>query len=385
MSDSSINILYVITDLEVGGVPLHLHRLVKAVRERGFNASVVSLAPPGPVSQTLQSEGVAVYSCHGRGGWDFRVLKRLARLIGEIQPDIIHSFLFHANVATRWAARRARFPGDRVVCEIQTVEVERRRHLWIDRWSHRGCRFTIGNSPSVINHLATRAGIPSDRLRLVRGGVDPERYRDVQAVDRSTLGVPEEAAMILWVGRFDPVKGLDFLIDAFQAVTQDARSAVRAKVDFHLVLTGDGPCRVPLLKRVKSMSLDDHVHCLGSRSDVPSLLKTADLFVLPSRTEGLPNALLEAMAAGCSIITTDVPGCHDLIDNETNGLLVPYGDTTALAQAIERMLMDRALAGRLADRARSTVSEHWHINQMFQSYVEIYHEMMSAHESLQES
>lgn len=361
--------MYVITDLEIGGVPLHLHRLIKAMRERGYESSVVSLATPGPVTDLLHADGVKVYSCDGRGGLDFRVPGRLSRFFQQIEPDIIHSLLFHANIASRWSARKIGFPKDRVICEIQTVEVERKWHLWVDGWTYKGCRFTIGNSPSVINHLAAKAGIAEENLRLVRGGIDPNAFRDVQAIDRSTLGVLDGAPMILWAGRFDPVKGLDFLIDAFYEVSRQS--------DAHLVLAGDGPTRAQMLDRIHAISMEDRVHCLGSRDDVPSLLKTADLFVFPSRTEGLPNALLEAMSSKCPIVTTDVPGCRDLIQHESNGLLVSYDDTQALTDAMMRMLKDRVLADLLADCAYQSVVDHWHIDQTYNRYAEIYRELMA--------
>lgn len=365
-----MHIVYVITDLLVGGVPLHLHRLVGEMRQRGYGVSVISIAKLGLVAEKIQSDGVKVYSCEACCGWDVRVVRRLANVFRELKPDIVHSFLFHANVATRWAAKRVEIPANRVVCEIQTVEVERRWHLWVDRFTHRRCRFTIGNSPSVIQHLHAHAKIPQEKLRLIRGGIDPEKFLRVEPADRSSLNIPPDAKMILWAGRLDPVKGLDCLLDAFHSITRHTEA--------HLVLAGDGPLRYHLIDRVKTLSLQDRVHMPGSRDDVPSLMKAADLFVFPSRTEGLPNALLEAMACNCSIITTDVPGCGDLIQHEINGLLVPYGDTNALATSISLLLEDRALAKKLAGEAVSSVINDWHINQTYDAYEAVYQEITTV-------
>ncbi len=365
-----MHIVYVITDLNVGGVPLHLHRLVSVMLDRGYRASVISMAKPGPVAEKLKADGVEVYSCEACCGWDIRVVRRLADLLRKLQPDIVHSFLFHANVASRWAARRVDIPANSVVCEIQTVEMERRWHLWVDRFTHGGCRFTIGNSPSVIQHLHTHAKIPQEQLRLVRGGIDPDKFQQVNPTDRSSLNIPSGAKMILWAGRLDPVKGLDNLLDAFHNVTR--------QTDAHLVLAGDGPLRSQLVNRVKTLSLNDRVHLLGLRDDVPSLMKAADLFVFPSRTEGLPNALLEAMASHCPIITTDVPGCRDLIEHDVNGLLVTYDDTKALADSITQLLEDRALAKKLAEKAAASVINDWHIDQTYNAYEAVYNEIATV-------
>jgi glycosyltransferase involved in cell wall biosynthesis len=126
------------------------------------------------------------------------------------------------------------------------------------------------------------------------------------------------------------------------------------------------------------MSLSSHVHLLGARSDVPALLRAADVFAFPSRTEGLPNALLEAMAASCAIVTTDVPGCRDLIRDEENGLAVPHGNAGALASAIRRLLDERPLAARLGAAAAATVERDWHVKKTYAAYEDVYKEMLGT-------
>lgn len=365
MNTSDLDILYVITDLEVGGVPLHLLRLAHAMRERGWRLAVISLAREGPVGERLRDAGIAVDSCAGRGGWDWRVISRLKRLIAEKRPRLVHSLLFHANLAARYACRSAGIPASRLLCEIQTVELERRWHLVIDALTYRRCRLTIGNSPSVIEHLARRARIPRERLHLIRGGIDPSPYASANPVDRDTLGIHDDDPIVLWVGRLDPVKGLDFLCDAFGRMVSGRPG--------HLILVGDGPERDKLRKRIENeKQTRDHVHLLGRRDDVPALLRTADMFVLPSRTEGLPNAMLEAMAAGCPVVTTDVPGCRDLVTDGQTGLMVPFGDISRLAAALRVILDDSALAERLAHNARHEVSANWHIDRMLDEYERLY-------------
>ena len=395
MSSAPVRILYVITDLNLGGVPLHLCRMVQAMRTKGFAPTVVSLAKldrrqalqseprasaraDSPDSTELQFSGVAtvsladqlrqdgveVFSCGGIGGWDVRILPKLTRLVRAIQPDVVHSLLFHANIAARMAVYEAGLPSQNLICEIQTVEVERRWHLLVDRWTHRGCRLTVGNSPSVVEHLHKQARIPSSRLHLVRGGVDPGPLRSASPAERDSLGVPADAPMVLWVGRLDPVKGLDLLIDAFATVARDSKA--------HLLLAGGGPIERHLIERIADHRLANRVRLLGPRRDVASLLKTADVFVLPSRTEGLPNSLLEAMAVGCPIVTTDVPGCRDLINHRQSGLLVPYGDVDRLASSILQLITDKPLAAKLGTAAQAAIDQSWHIDQTMNEYARLY-------------
>ena len=158
-----MRILHVITDLNTGGVPLHLLRLARYLTEQGETVSVVSLSPPGPVSHLLSEAGVATRSCEAAGPWDWRVIDRLASIIGEVRPGIVHSLLFHANIAARFACVLAGFDRRRLICEIQTVEIERRWHLPLEGVTQGLCRWVVGNSPAVVEHLAARAHILRSR------------------------------------------------------------------------------------------------------------------------------------------------------------------------------------------------------------------------------
>jgi glycosyltransferase involved in cell wall biosynthesis len=362
----TFHILYVITDLLRGGVPLHLARLACEMVRRGHRCTVVSLAPDGPVGDLLRNGGVEVVSCQAAGKFDIRVFSRLATLIREKQPDIVHALLFHANLASRISAMICSFPSSRVINEVQTVEFERRWHLRVDALTHSACRCIVGNSPSVVDHLATHACIPPSQLRLIWGGVDVERICSATPIDRTSIGLPQNAMMILWVGRLDPVKGLDDLIPAFKNLDP--------RLNAHLVLVGDGAYRDRLNKLI-----DGHrrIHMPGSRNDVPSLLAAADLFVFPSYTEGLPNALMEAMGAGLPVVATNVPGCRDLVTHNQTGLLVPPHApeelTTAMHQALSRPDLGQAAA--------TYISKHHRIEQCFDAYEQLYGETLGCPES----
>lgn len=368
MSPLSPLILFVITDLEIGGVPLHLSRLAPAMRARGFRVAVVSLAPIGPVGDILRQQGIDVSTCAGCCGLDFRVIPRLGQLLDEFHPAIIHSFLFHANQAARIAAMLGGFPSGHLIAEIQTVEVERRWHLWVDRMMHRCSRLTIANSLSVMDHLHHHGRIPRERLRLVRGGIDVERITNAPAMDRPSLGLALDDRLILWAGRLDPVKGLDVLLRAIHQLDPIHRA--------QLFLVGDGPERDGLERLMNQLEIQDRVRFLGSRSDVPSLLLAADLFVFPSRTEGLPNALLEAMAAGLPIVTADVAGCRDLIEHHRTGWLVPFGNPAALAGAMAELLRNREFARQLGLAAQHEVRTKWNLVATWNDYEAIYREIL---------
>lgn len=362
-----MRILHVITDLRTGGVPLHLYRLARHLHERGDQVRVVSLSPPGPVTGLLGQAGVAVGACDAAGWWDARVFPRLAAAIRTFRPQVVHALLFHANLAARVACPLAGVDPRRLICEIQTVEIERRWHLAVDRLTQGGCRLVVGNSPAVIEHLARRAGIARSRLRLIRGGVDAEAIATARPLDRAELGLHPGTPLVLWVGRLDPIKGLDVLLDAV--------TIARHQHAVQLAIVGDGPLAGELGRAIRAGGLGDVVHLLGARHDVPRLLRTADVFCFPSRTEGLPNALIEAMAAGLPVVTTNAPGCRDLVEHGRTGWLVPVDDARAAGAALVRLLRDPALASRLGAAAAGHVSRNLSLKQCFENYRALYREV----------
>jgi glycosyltransferase involved in cell wall biosynthesis len=260
---------------------------------------------------------------------------------------VIHSLLFHANLAGRLVAPLAGVPWERLICEIQTVEIERPWHLRLDNLTCRLCRCEIGNSPSVIRHLRTRAHVPPGRLRCEMGGVDVEAIDRAVCSERQALGVEEGEVFVFWSGRLDPVKGFEEMLEAF-AVFVRAQPA-------KFFLAGDGPYRAMVEQIVRRTGLGGSVRLLGQRSDVPSLVKSADVFLFCSRTEGLPNALLEAMAAGLPVVATDVPGIRDVVRNGQTGRLVRSGNARAIANGLLWVITNRREATRMGERAREWV------------------------------
>lgn len=358
------SVLLVITDLEIGGVPLHLARLARSLRNAGLRVTVVSLVPPGPVARRLAADGIPVRSARAAHRLDLLAVLRLARILRQTRPALVHAFLFHANLAARLAAAIIGFPARRLLCEIQTVEIERRWHLALEALTCRLSRCTIANSPSVAAHLHRHARIPLSRLVCIPGGIDLDDF-DARAAEHSArLPVLPDRPLFVWVGRFDPIKRLDVLLDAF--------ARARPRIGGHLVLIGDGPLRESIRAHAARAGIAPHVTFAGLRDDVPAWLTRADVFVFPSAAEGMPNALLEAMAAALPIITTDAPGCRDLIQHERTGLLVPPGDSRAVADAMLRLATDPPLARRLGHAARREIQRAYRLDLCHARYLSLY-------------
>lgn len=205
----------------------------------------------------------------------------------------------------------------------------------------------VAVSEAVSARIARDLPVPAERIRVVRNGIDPGPLLDLDVRTPWDTGRRRQARL-LTLARLDVQKDLISLIDAM---------AILPDVD--LDIAGEGPERPALEARVRELGLEDRVTFLGFRDDAPALLADADVFVLPSRMEGLPLAVLEALAAARPVVATAVGGTPEVVRDGTTGLLVPPGQRVALADAVRRLLDDRALAHRMGLAGRELVErEH---------------------------
>jgi len=218
------------------------------------------------------------------------------------------------------------------------------------------------------------AGYPSQRIVRIPNGVSVGPLRDAtrQAKAREALAeighelaLPRDAPLAVYVGRLHQAKGLRHLAAAFKKI-------VARRSNARLWLVGHGPDRGALIDRVHDLDLRGRIVLPGVFDDVEELLHAADVFVLPSHEEGMSISLLEAMAAGVPVVTTDIPGNRPLVTDGQHGLLVPPGDVPALAEAIARVLDEPETATRLAAAARRRVEEHFTLAQTVAAHEELF-------------
>ena len=353
-------IALVITDLDVGGAERALVALATGLDRRLWQPSVVALDGAGALAGVLRSAGIAVECLGVDRRKPGRAILALAGALRRSRPRLVQSFLFHANVASRLAAPLAGWPW--VVGGLRVAERQRGWHLRLDRLTSRLSTGSACVSEGVRRFSDESAGLDPDRLVVIPNGVDPAPFDRAGVVDRASIGVPPGATLALYVGRLAPQKGLVTLLDAASEVT-------RARADWHLVLAGDGPDRDALDARIGAdPALSGRVHRLGRRDDVAGLMKAADLLVLPSIWEGMPNVVLEAMAARLAVVGTAVEGTEDLVVPGRTGWLVPPGEASPLAQALIEAAEDPARLRWFGDEARVRVEAEFTPARVVESY-----------------
>ncbi len=239
------------------------------------------------------------------------------------------------------------------------------RRRWALRWSVNRAAATVGVSDSTCQHLADSLRLRRDRVELVPNGV-PITPGDRDSARRA-LGVDPTVRLLLSVGNLYPVKGHATLIEACGLLAQE-----RTLPPWRVVVAGRGDEAAPLQARIHALGLEDRVTLLGLRDDIPDLLAAADGWVMPSLSEGLPMALLEAMLARLPIVSSAVGGIPDVIRDGENGLLVPAADPARLAAALASLLRDPDTATRYGANAFAAANGTFSASTMVSRYLALY-------------
>lgn len=360
----------VITDLDVGGAEKALTSLATRLSPSRWRVGVFCLGDEGPLAELIRAAGLPCECLVVGRRNPMDALTRLAASLRRFRPDLIQSFLFHANIAARFASLSIGPPRPAVLGGIRVAE-PRRWHLVLDRWTSRLVDAEVCVSRGVLEYSRDAGGLDPSRLAVIPNGIDPALFDAATPVARSSIHVPDDAHLALYVGRLDPQKGLFDLLAAAEAV-------IASRPDWHLAVAGDGPDRDRLVDHVEARpSLRDRIHWLGRRDDVPGLLKSADVLVLPSHWEGMPNVVLEAMAARVPVVATAVEGTVDLVIPGETGWLVPPRVPTALAQALDEAAADPARRRRqLGEAGRLRVEREFSLDAVVAAYERLWTEVL---------
>lgn len=349
-------VLLVIDSLAPGGAERSTIDLLPPLAERGFDLELATLhARPG-LQDEARDLGFAVHEAEGRSRASW--LRWLSSLLVDREPDLVHTTLFEADLVGRCAAYRRRVPA------VSTMATERygpahlgtgnvgttkvRLSQLADAVTARLTRRLHAVSEHVADSTARALRYPRDRIDVVYRGrpaelADP-RPSDPGVALRASLGVGERQ-LVLVASRHDEAKGIDRVIDAWPAVLEHRPGSIL------LVAGNEGRQTAALHAATARIGVTDSVMFLGHRRDVDDLLRVADVFVLPSRREGLPGSLLEAMAAGTPAVVSDLPQVREVVGPDA-AVIVDAGDPRVLGQGIVEVLGDADGSRRRAARAR---------------------------------
>jgi glycosyltransferase involved in cell wall biosynthesis len=360
LNKSIRTIVHVTFGLDVGGQEKLLVDFARIADRKHFELRFISLGSRGLLANDIESLGCPVITLDAPSGLRPSLVIKLARLFRRWRPEAVHTHdqraLFYAGPAA-WMARvpmtvHTRHGRDAHASPRQTLMI---RHLskLVDRF--------VCVSQEVAE-LSREQGIGSSRLRTIKNGIDTNRFR---------LSGPCQAGPVVTVARLSPEKDVANLVRATAIASEQSP-------DLRVEIAGGGPCLEDLKQLAASLDVSDRITFLGEVRDIPALLSRARMFVLPSRSEGIPLTVLEAMACGLPIVATRVGGLPEVVDHGVTGLLVPSADPAALAQAIIGIWSGRVRGDRLGCAAHQRAGELFDVRRMVARYETLYSEGLGS-------
>ena len=364
MTPAPLRVAHVTGERGFSGGEVQLFLLMEGLRARG-HANLLVCPPDSGVEREARRRDFAVECVVMRNDLSLGAARRIAAVLRRQAPALLHCHTGRANWLGGLAARWAGVPAlstrrmDRVVSRGLRTRLLYRHLL----------QRVAAISPAVARRLRD-AGVPPERIRTIWSAVDPERLQPsaTRQALRARLDAAPDTACVLVAANLVRRKGVDVLLAAY--------AALASRECTELWIAGDGPERAALESAAARLGVGERVRFLGHRSDVPDLLEACDVFVLPSRLEGLGVAALEAMARSRPVIASAVGGLAETVVAEETGLLVPPDEAAALAGALARLLADPALARRLGAAGAARVAEHFLAEQMVTSYESLYREIL---------
>lgn len=345
-----------------GGAEVVMLRLAEALRDRGHE--VVPVGPAtgcGWLAEQFRERGFEPEAFLLRRPLDWRCLRGMAAMLRRRGVNVLHSHEFTMAVYGAAAAHVVGRPHVITMHGNQTTTTRWRRRVLL-RTAFRISDATIGVSADTKRHLNAQLGLRPNVVHVVPNGV-PARRGDGARIRRE-LGLRSDELLILATGSLVPRKG--------HAVLMRALTALASDTPWQLAIAGGGPERESLELLRHELGLDVRVHLLGHREDVGDLLDAADVFAMPSLWEGLPLALLEAMAAGKPVVASATSGIPEAIVPDVDGLLTPPGDVSALSMALQRLLSDSTLRKQLGATAAARAAKEFSMDAMTSAYERAY-------------
>jgi len=364
---SPLRIVHVVDSLEVGGLERVTVDLAQAQMASGHDVRVFSIASTEGLKRELQGMGIPVVEGHKRRALDRHTLGLLRRCVRDARADVVHAHNFvpnyHAALATVGLSAAQ-------VCTLHDMgaRLQNRRLKTLFQLSLLRTRCVAMVGAQVHQRHVTTGLVPAHKAHTVLNGIPVSRFSaaaDTRAAARQQLGLSEADTVIGCVGRLVPLKNHHRMVDALPGLLSQHPG-------LKLVIVGDGVQAEALRQQVAAQGLQGHVVLAGQRSNVSALLGAFDVFALPSQTEGLSIALLEACATGLAVVATRVGGNPEIVVDGQTGLLIPPDDNGALSEALARMLADTALRRRLGNAAAQWVRANASSEALAQAYDRVY-------------
>ena len=363
-----IKLMQITHDLAIGGLQQVVVNLCKFINKDKFDVSVLCLRALGPFADEVRQMGIKVHFLpQPPNGTDYFSFLKVAKILRREKIDVIHTHNTQPFVDGTLGA----LLSGRKITIVHTDHArdfpDKRRYMFAEWLMSHFAYKVVGVSDHTCQNLIKYEKISPRKVMTILNGIDGSKF-DIQ-IDK------EKKKKELGLIGFDPIIGLGVRLAEQKGITyllQAMPKVIKHFPDIALVIAGEGPLEEDLKKEAELLGINKSVHFIGPRLDIPELLKLFDLYVLPSLWEGLPMVLLEAMAAGCPIVATNVGGVPAALRHDKSGVLVPPVDPETLGLQIAKLLDDVNTRKRYSENGIKIFHEKFSAENMIQKYEELY-------------
>lgn len=369
-------VVHILHSLAMGGAENGVVNLMNNINTDIFTPIIISLVNGGSLKGRLNLNRVTLYEMGKKEGNDCLLPFRLVRLFKKIKPHVVHTHCWGTLVEGITAAKIAGVP---VVIHGEHGTIETKpRNLKIQRWFWKRCDIVLSISETLRQRLSDTVGISTNLIKAVPNGVDTEKFSSFPIEQiygfKKKFNIPEDAIVIGTVGRLVPVKDQKALIEASLII----RKKLSKKIA--VVIVGDGPLRENLQNKAAELGVENIVYLPGRLENIPEVMNSFDIFVLPSLSEGISNTILEAMSCGLPIIATKVGGSVEIVKDGVYGIFTPPDNPKALANSVCRLVNDSELRKEYGNKARKTAEEKFSLQSMLNTYEQLYLDLLNKKE-----
>ena len=372
MIGKKIKVVHILHKFTYGGLEVVLVNMINSMKDQGFEHTIISLKDYSPEMCSRIDEEIEVYSINKRDGKDLRSYWALRKLLRQVNPNIVHTYNIGAIdyvISSLMMKGILRFHSEHGR-DISDPTGANKKYQLIRRLLSPLLKKIIVVSNELADWLTKDVGIKSHKIVTIYNGVDINKFKqcnfDAKKLLKEKLFNTNDI-IIGTVARLDPIKNHILLIEAYSRLIK-RRPNIKAK----LIIVGDGPCSEQLHNLILRYELEDNVIMPGSMINITEVMAALDIYVQSSIAEGVPMTILEAMSSSVPVISTDVGGISEVIDDKVEGLLVPSKDVDAMECAIESMLLDEQIRKEYGGNARMKIENVFSVAKMGENYKKLY-------------
>lgn len=331
---NKIKIAYIIPSLEIGGSEQKVIDLATNLNLEKFTPHIILISKGGALLEKAEANQIQTFIAKKQSKVGLIALFRIKKYLKENKIDIVQVFTSTGKLWGRLAAILAHTKI--IVSTEESLFRGKKLDVWLEK------RFASKTNIIITNSLATKTSaqkytlFPDSRYQIIYNGIDLDKFKVLKKANETHPFRENDETILMCVARFDPRKGIHTLIEAVSLLKKD-------KYRFKLILVGDGSLKLELKNLTDRLQLNKEVLFVGYRNDIPAILRTADIFVLPSLEEGFGNVVVEAMASSVPVIASNIGGLSEIINDEKNGLLFETQNSQSLYEKIKKLIDDPLL------------------------------------------